>query len=70
MDKWRVKIISRVLDAVKLNFPATIQFIEDCLEQDCSKKKQKITVEVAIFLFTCLEAKSCQVLKQKRFHYF
>ena len=39
MDKRRVKIISRVLDAVKFNFPETIQFNEDCLEQDCSKKK-------------------------------
>ena len=38
MDKRRVKIISRVLDAVNLNFPEAAQFIEDCLEQGCSKE--------------------------------
>ena len=38
MDKRRVKIISRVLDAVKLNFPEAAQLIEDCLEQGCSKE--------------------------------
>ena len=54
MDKRRVKIISRVLEKVNLHFPETIQFIEDCLEQECSK----VTVEEVIFLFTCLEAKS------------
>ena len=38
MDKRKVKIISRVLDPVKFNFPKTTQFIEDCLEQECSKE--------------------------------
>ena len=56
MDKQRrVKIISRVLDAVKLNFPETTQFIQDCLEQKCSK--ENISVDEVIFLFTSLEAK-------------
>ena len=49
-------IISRVLDAVKLNFPETTQFIEDCLEQECSK--ENISVYEVIFPFTSLEAKS------------
>ena len=48
MDKRRVKIISRVLEEVKLHFPETMQFIEDCLGQECSKKN--ITVEGVIFL--------------------
>ena len=56
MDKRTVKIISRVLDAVKLNFPETKQFIEDCLGQKCSK--ENITGEKVIF-FTCIEAKRC-----------
>ena len=56
MDKRKLKIISRVLDAVKLNFPDTTEFIEDCLEQECLR--ENITVEEAIFLFTYLEAKS------------
>ena len=56
MDKQRrVKIISRVLDAVKLNFPETTQFIQDCLEQKCSN--ENISVDEVIFLFTNLEAK-------------
>ena len=38
MDKWRVKIISRVLDLVEINFPDTTQFIKDCLEQECLKE--------------------------------
>ena len=56
MDKQRrVKIISRVLDAVKLNFPETTEFIQDCLEQKCSN--ENISVDEVIFLFTSLEAK-------------
>ena len=55
MDKRRVKTISRVLEAVKLNFPDTIQFIEDCLEQECSK--ENISLDEVIF-FTYLQAKS------------
>ena len=54
MDKRRVKTISRVLEAVKLNFPDTIQFIEDCLEQECSK--ENISLD-EVNIFTCLEAK-------------
>ena len=54
MDKRRVKIISRVLDAVKLNFPETTQFIQDCLEQKCSN--ENTSVDEVIFLFTSLEA--------------
>ena len=55
MDKQRVKIISRALDAVKLNFAETTQFIEDCLEQECSK--ENMSVDEVVFLFTSLEAK-------------
>ena len=55
MDKRRVKTISRVLEAVKLNFPDTIQFIEDFLEQECSK--ENISLDEVIF-FTYLQAKS------------
>ena len=55
MDKRILKIISRVLEEVKLNSPETIQFIEDCLEQECLKGN--ISVEDVTF-FTYLEAKS------------
>ena len=55
MYKRRVKIISRVLNAVKLNFPETTQFIEHCLEQECSK--ENVSVDEVIFPFTSLEEK-------------
>ena len=48
-------VISRVLDAVKLNFPETTQFVEDCLEQECSM--ENTSVDEVIFLFISLEAK-------------
>ena len=48
MDKQRVKIISRVFDAVKLNLP-------DCLKQECLK--ENISVDEVIFLFASLDAK-------------
>ena len=55
MDKRRLKIISRILDAVKLNFPDTLQFIEDFLGQEWLR--ENITVEEVIF-FAYVEAKS------------
>ena len=51
MDIRRVKTIYTIT-IVQIE---TIQFIEDCLEQECSK--ENVTVEEIIFLFTCLEAK-------------
>ena len=51
MGKQRLKIISRVLEKVKFDFPQTIQLIGDCLEQECSK--EHLTVEEVFFLFTC-----------------
>ena len=49
IKEGNLKIISRVLDAVKLNFSDSIQFIEDCLEQECLKKN--ISVDVVIFYY-------------------
>ena len=75
MDKKRIRIAITVLKEIKNEFLETADFIDDRLEQECSK--EKMIVEEVIFLFTCLEAKSqrretffifqCQVLKQKRF---
>ena len=47
--------ISRVLKEVKSNYSNTIQFIEDCLEQE--RSKENISVDGVIFLFTSQEAK-------------
>ena len=55
IDKQRVKIVSRVVDAVKLNFPETAQIIEECLEQECSR--DNISVDEVIFRFTSVETK-------------
>ena len=51
MDKRTIKIAIKVLDEVKAQFPETKEFIEDRLEQECSK--ENISVEEVIFLFTC-----------------
>ena len=64
MDKRKVKITSRVLDAVTLNLPDTIQFIEDYLEQECSK--ENISVDEVIFYYIPRSKK----LAQKNISYF
>ena len=46
----------KVFEEVKNEFPETAEFIDDCLEQECSKENK--TVEKIIFHFPCLEAKS------------
>ena len=46
----------KVLEEVKEHFPDPKEFIEDCVEQECSK--ENISVDEVIFPFTCLEAKS------------
>ena len=56
MKKQKVKIAMKVLEEVKEHFPETKEFIEDCIQQECSK--ENISVDEVIFPFTCLEAKS------------
>ena len=55
MDKKGIKIALKLLEEIKNEFPETAEYIDDCLEQECSK--ENITVEEIIFLFTYLEAK-------------
>ena len=57
MDKKRLKITLKVLNDVKEEYPATKKYIEDRLEEDCSK--ENISVDEVIFLFTYWKAKSC-----------
>ena len=54
MDKKRVAM--KVLEEIKNEFPETAEFIDDRLEQECSK--ENMTLDEVIFLFKCLEAKS------------
>ena len=35
MDKRRIKIATKVLEEVKTQFPETVEFINDRLEQEC-----------------------------------
>ena len=58
MDKRKVKMMSRALDVVKLNFPDIIQFINDCLEQECSK--ENISVDGVIFYYKTRSKKLAQ----------
>ena len=52
----RLKITLKVLNDVKGEYPATKKYIEDRLEEECSK--ENISVDEVIFLFTYWEAKS------------
>ena len=56
MDKKKVKNHRKVLNNVKEEYPATKKYIEDRLEEECSK--ENISVDEVIFLFTYWEAKS------------
>ena len=56
MDKKRLKITQKVLNDVKEEYPATKKYIEDRLEEECSK--ENISVDEIIFLSTYREAKS------------
>ena len=38
MDIQRLKITLKVLNEVKVQFPETKEFIEECLEQKCLKE--------------------------------
>ena len=55
MDKTRLKVTLAVLDAVKIKYPETKQFIDDAMEEEC--QKEKISANEVI-LFTRLKAKS------------
>ena len=48
MDKKRLRINLKVLEAVKENFPYTKNFIDEMIEEQC--QKEKISVEKVIFL--------------------
>ena len=64
MDKQRLRITLKVLDEVKVQFPETNQFIEECLEQQCLKGN--ISVEEVIFFYKS----SSKELAQKNIFYF
>ena len=55
MNKKRLKITLKVLNDVKEEYLSTKKYIEDRLEEECSK--ENISVDEVIFLFTCREAK-------------
>ena len=55
MDKKRLKVALAVLEAVKIKFPETKQFIDNTMEDEC--EKEKISPDEVTF-FTSLEVNS------------
>ena len=47
MDKKRLKIALSVLDAVKVTFPETQEFIDSTLKEEC--EKERMTADEVIF---------------------
>ena len=56
IDKKRLKITLKVLNDVKQEYPGTKRYIEDRLEEECSK--ENVSVDEVMFLFTYREATS------------
>ena len=48
MDKKQLKVALAVLDAVKIKYSETKQFIDDTMEEEC--QKEKISANEVIFL--------------------
>ena len=57
MDKKRLRISLKVLEAVKERFLDTKNFIEDMMEEQC--QKEKISVEEVIFCKSKSKKLSC-----------
>ena len=56
MNKRRIKIAIKVIGEVKIQFPETVEFINDRLGQKC--QKENMSVDEAFFFFRSLDAKS------------
>ena len=48
MDKKRLRVALKVLEAVKTKYPETKQFIEILMDEEC--QKEKISADEVIFL--------------------
>ena len=55
MDKRQLRVVLKVLGALKEQFPDTKLFIEDLIDEEC--QKGNISADEVIF-FTSLEVKS------------
>ena len=55
-NKKRLKTTLKVLNDVKQEYPGTKRYIEDRLEEECSK--ENVSVDEVMFLFTYREATS------------
>ena len=64
MDKTRLKVALKVLEAVKSHFLDTKQFIEDSIDQECLK--ENISADEVIFFY---KSRSKE-LAQKNIPYF
>ena len=64
MDKQRLRVAMKVLDAVKVHFPDTKQFIEDSIDQECLK--EDISADEVFFVYKS----GSKELAQKNIFYF
>ena len=81
MDRKRLKITLKILNDVKQEYPGIKKYIENRLEEECSKENGKYISRRGNFSFYIPRSKElsstektffilwCQALKQKGFHY-
>ena len=53
MDKRRIKIAIKVLGEVKIQFPETVEFINDRLEQECQKENMSVDEVIFFYISRC-----------------
>ena len=53
MNKRRIKIAIKVLGEVKIQFPETVEFINDRLEQECQKENMSVDEVIFFYISRC-----------------
>ena len=53
MNKRRIKIAIKILGEVKIQFPETVEFINDRLEQECQKENMSVDEVIFFYISRC-----------------
>ena len=53
MNKRRIKIAIKVLGEVNIQFPETVEFINDRLEQECQKENMSVDEVIFFYISRC-----------------
>ena len=53
MVRPRIKIATKVLEEVKAQFPETVEFINDRLEQECQKENMSVDEVIFFYISRC-----------------